>query len=79
MESKTVVTFGEVMLRLATKENQRFNQAHSLDVVYGGGEAYVAVSLANFGVLARFVSRLPDNDLAAACIASLRLHNVETQ
>lgn len=54
-----VVTFGEVMLRLATPGYQRFSQAHTFEATFGGGEANVAVSLANYGVDAHFVTRLP--------------------
>ena len=67
-----VVTFGEVMLRLATPGYQRFSQAHSFDATFGGGEANVAVSLANYGVDAHFVTRLPKNDIAQMCISELR-------
>ena len=58
-----VVTFGEIMLRLATKRFERFTQAHEFEATYGGGEANVAVTLANFGLDARFVTALPDNDI----------------
>ncbi|MDR0692331.1 MAG: sugar kinase [Prevotellaceae bacterium] len=75
---KKVVTFGEIMLRLATPEYQRFVQANSFTATFGGGEANVAVSLANYGIPAALVTRLPENDLADACIADLRKHNVET-
>ena len=67
-----VVTFGEVMLRLSTPGYQRFSQARSLDVNFGGGEANVAVSLANYGVDAHFVTRLPDNEIASMCTAELK-------
>ena len=59
-----VVTFGEVMLRLSTPGFLRFGQARQFDVTFGGGEANVAVSLANYGVDAAFVTRLPQNDIA---------------
>jgi 2-dehydro-3-deoxygluconokinase len=74
-----IVTFGEIMLRLATPEYQRFSQATSLNATFGGGEANVAVSLANFGLKAEFVSRLPENDIAKACIMDLHKHAVSTQ
>jgi 2-dehydro-3-deoxygluconokinase len=74
-----IVTFGEIMLRLATPEYQRFSQATSLNATFGGGEANVAVSLANFGLNAEFVSRLPENDIARACIMDLHKHGVSTQ
>lgn len=74
---KKVVTFGEIMLRLSAPQYLRFGQATQFDVNYGGGEANVAVSLANYGVAVSFVTRLPNNDLAKAAIASLRKHNVD--
>ena len=67
-----VVTFGEVMLRLSTPGFLRFGQAGSLDATFGGGEANVAVSLANFGIDASYVTRLPKNDIADACLSELR-------
>ncbi len=67
-----VVTFGEIMLRLCTPGSQRFTQIHSFEASYGGGEANVAVSLANYGETVEFVTRLPRNDLGDACIATLR-------
>jgi 2-dehydro-3-deoxygluconokinase len=73
-----VVTFGEIMLRLAPPGFQRFTQARLFEVLYGGGEANVAVSLANYGESAEFVTRLPGNDLGEACIASLRSCGVRT-
>jgi 2-dehydro-3-deoxygluconokinase len=69
---KKVVTFGEIMLRLAPPGFQRFAQARSFEASFGGGEANVAVSLANYGEPVEFVTRLPANDLGNACIASLR-------
>ncbi|MCB8993980.1 MAG: sugar kinase [Bacteroidales bacterium] len=73
-----VVTFGEIMLRLATPEYKRFNQSQVLNSSFGGGEANVAVSLANYGIPVSFVSRLPQNDLAQACIQELRGFGVDT-
>ena len=67
-----VVTFGEVMLRLATPGYERFSQARRFDATFGGGEANVAVSLAQYGIDARFVTRLPDNDIARMCVSELR-------
>jgi 2-dehydro-3-deoxygluconokinase len=61
--SKKVVTFGEIMLRLAPQGFLRFSQADNFDVVYGGGESNVAVSLANFGIPVDFVTSLPKNDI----------------
>lgn len=71
-----VVTFGEIMLRLAPPGFQRFTQARSFEVLYGGGEANVAVSLANYGEAAEFVTRLPKNELGDACLSSLRSYGV---
>jgi 2-dehydro-3-deoxygluconokinase len=70
--SKRVVTFGEVMIRLSSPGYSRFSQSKSLDFTFGGGEANVAVSLANYGLASRFVTRLPNNDLADACVAELK-------
>lgn len=66
-----VVTFGEIMLRLSTPGYLRFSQAHQFDATFGGGEANVAVSLSNFGIDTDFVTRVPDNDIASACLAEL--------
>ncbi|HEX6034203.1 MAG TPA: sugar kinase, partial [Anaerolineales bacterium] len=73
-----IVTFGEIMLRLAPPGFQRFTQARSFDAIYGGGEANVAVSLANFGEQVEFVTRLPKNDLGDACLMSLRGYGIHT-
>ncbi len=72
------VTFGEVMLRLATPGHLRLNQTTVLEKTFGGGEANVAVSLALFGEGAAFVTRLPKNDVAEACIQQLRGFGVDT-
>jgi len=74
--SAKVVTFGEIMLRLSPPGYFRFSQARSFDVIYGGGEANVAVSLANYGVPVDFCTRLPDNDIGEACKRFLREHGV---
>jgi 2-dehydro-3-deoxygluconokinase len=74
--TKKVVTFGEIMMRLSPPGFLRLGQARSFDVIYGGGEANVAVSLANFGVPVDYVTRLPDNDLGDACIQFLRQYGV---
>ncbi|MBO4994328.1 MAG: sugar kinase [Alistipes sp.] len=71
-----VVTFGEIMLRLATPDYLRFSQANTLSATFGGGEANVAVSLANYGVEVDFITRLPQNDIAAACVGELRRYGV---
>lgn len=73
-----VVTFGEIMLRLATPEFLRFSQATTLEATFGGGEANVAVSLANYGIDAHFATSLPKNDIGEAAVATLRKYNVKT-
>lgn len=73
-----IVTFGEIMLRLATPGYLRFSQTNELTATFGGGEANVAVSLANYGLEAEFVTRLPENDIAAACVKDLHKHGVKT-
>lgn len=75
---KKVVTLGEIMLRLSPPRFERFVQAKSFDVIYGGGEANVAVSLANYGLDAYFVSKLPKNDIGQAAINNLRRFGVHT-
>lgn len=73
-----VVTFGEIMLRLAPSGYTRFVQAENFEATYGGGEANVAVSLANYGLDAEFVTKLPKNDIGQAAINSLRKFGVDT-
>ena len=73
-----IVTFGEILLRLATPDHLRFSQARKFNVSYGGGEANVAVSLANYGMNACFVTRLPQNDLGRACEMRLNKYGVKT-
>ena len=73
-----VITFGEIMLRLSTPGYLRFTQARQFDATFGGGEANVAVSLASFGIDTAFVTRLPDNDIARACLRDLRSYGVDT-
>ncbi len=73
---KRVVTFGEIMMRLSPPGFQRFGQARSFDVIYGGGEANVAVALAGFGMPVDYVTRLPNNDLGDACLMFLRQYGV---
>ncbi len=73
-----VITFGEIMLRLSTPGYLRFSQAKQFDATFGGGEANVAVSLANYGIDAEFVTRLPQNDIAAACVRDLHSYGVKT-
>ena len=71
-----VITLGEIMLRLSTPGHQRFIQSDSFDVCYGGGEANVAVSLANFGHDAYFVTKVPKNPIGDSAVAALRKFNV---
>jgi 2-dehydro-3-deoxygluconokinase len=73
---RKIVTFGEIMMRLSPPGFLRFSQAATFDVIYGGGEANVAVSLANFGEPVDYVTRLPKNDLGDACIQFLRQYGV---
>ena len=77
--NRKVVTFGEVMLRLTAPDFRRFSQTNEFIATYGGSEANVAVSLANFGIPTEFVTRLPDNAMAQACIASLRANGLGTE
>jgi 2-dehydro-3-deoxygluconokinase len=76
--NKKIITFGEIMLRLATPDHQRFSQAASFCASFGGGEANVAVSLANFGLYSEFVTRLPGNDLGQSVLMELKRHSVGT-
>ena len=76
--NEKVVTFGEIMLRLSPPSYLRFIQARSFEVIYGGGEANVAVSLANFGIPVYYVTRLPQNEIGDACIQFLRQYGVNT-
>lgn len=75
---KKVITFGEIMLRLATPDYLRFCQSNQFNATFGGGEANVAVSLANYGIATEFVTRLPKNDIAHACIMDLHKYGVDT-
>lgn len=73
-----IISLGEIMLRLSPPNNLRFTQANTFDVVYGGGEANVAVSLANFGHDAYFVSKLPENEIGDSAVNKLREFGVKT-
>lgn len=73
-----VITFGEVMLRLAPAGYERFVQADRFTATFGGGEANVAVSLANYGMDAAFVSKLPSNEIGQMAVNSLRKYGVDT-
>lgn len=75
---KCIVTFGELLLRLSPPEYARFIQTEAFRAVYGGGEANVAISCANFGLNARFVTKLPKHDIGQAAINFLRRYGVET-
>src|SRR5699024_1290701 len=72
-----IVTFGEIMLRLAPQGYQRFQQAHCFDAVYGGAEANVAVSLANYGMDAHYVTAVPANPIGDAAMNALRTFGVD--
>lgn len=73
---KKIVTFGEILLRLSTERHLRFSQSESYKSTYGGGEFNVAVSLANYGMLAEFVTRLPNNELGICAVKEMRKLNV---
>ena len=72
------ITFGEIMLRLKTPGHDRFFQSPTFEATFGGGEANVAVALANYGLEACFVSALPDNDIGENAIRELRSFSVDT-
>ena len=76
---KKVVTFGELMLRLAPEGYSRFVQADTFGATYGGGEANVAVSLANYGFDAAFVTKLPEHEIGQAAVNALRKYGVNTE
>ena len=75
---KKVVTFGELMLRLAPESYLRFVQSEKYEATFGGAEANVAVSLANYGLDAAFVSKLPTHEIGQAAVNSLRKFGVDT-
>ena len=75
---KRVITFGELMLRLAPEGYLRFLQSEKYQATFGGAEANVAVSLANYGIDVSFVSKLPDHEIGQAAVNSLRKHGVDT-
>ena len=72
----SVVTFGEMLIRLSPPAHLRLQQTHALDLVYGGAEANVAIALANMGVPVQYVTRLPENELGLACMQTLRQFGV---
>src|SRR6188472_4174483 len=71
------VCFGEIMLRLSPPGFERFFQSPRLEATFGGGEANVAVSLAQFGITSRYVTRVPDNPIGAAAVRALRGEGVD--
>lgn len=73
-----IITMGEIMPRLSTPLNERFIQADEFDINYGGGEANVAVSLANYGHETEFITAVPDNEIGSCAVAALRKYNVGT-
>lgn len=75
---KRIVTFGEIMLRLAPYDFERLTQAKNLQATYGGGEANVAVSLAHFDNEVYFVTKLPDNPIGQAAVNTIRNYGVKT-
>lgn len=74
-----VVAFGEIMLRLSTERHLRFSQSTAFGATYGGGEFNVAVSLANYGVNAEFVTRLPENEIGFSALQEIRKMNVDSK
>ena len=74
-----VVTFGEIMCRLASPDHLRLRQARELEVTYGGAEASVAASICNFGGVARYVTALPKHALAEATLDTLRAVGIDTR
>ena len=75
---KKVITFGELMLRLAPENYLRFVQSDKYEATFGGAEANVAVSLANYGLDASFVTKLPTHEIGQAAVNSLRKYGVNT-
>lgn len=78
MSAKRIVTFGEIMLRLKSPGTDRLFQSPLLEATFGGGEANVAVSLANYGMDVAFISVLPENEIAKACVSNLMSFGVNT-
>ena len=79
MKKKKVVTMGEIMLRLTPPNHQMIQQAQSMEVVYGGGEANVAVSLSKLGLKSSFVSKLPNNPIGLSAEQHLNQFGVSTE
>ena len=76
---KKIVTFGEILMRLNPEGYFRFLQSSKFEVSYGGGEANVAVSLANYGMNATFVSKVPEHEIGQCAINELRRYGVDTK
>ena len=74
-----IVTLGEIMLRLSPVGNDRFVQTSQFDIIFGGGEANVAVSCANYGHDAWFVSKLPEHEIGQSAVNALRRYGVHTE
>ena len=74
-----VLTFGEIMLRLRAPGHERFFQSNMMEATFGGGEANVAVSLANYGMDIEYCTVLPKNDMGTHCISELRRFGVDTE
>ena len=73
-----VVTLGEIMLRLSPQGNDRFIQTEAFRIIPGGGEANVAISLANYGHQSCYVSKLPDHEIGQIAVNALRRYGVDT-
>ena len=76
---KRIITFGEIMLRLNPEGNARFLQAEKFEASYAGGEANVAVSLANYGLDAAFITKVPSHEIGQCAINALRKYGVDTK
>ena len=76
---KRIITFGEIMMRLNPQGYQRLVQAECFEASYAGGEANVAVSLANFGMDAAFVSKVPEHAVGQCAVNALRAFGVDTK
>src|SRR5215471_1363481 len=74
----TIVTFGEIMLRLSPLGFERFFQSPTLSAIFGGGEANVAASLAHFGLTSRYVTRLPKHAIGESALRALRAEGIDT-
>ena len=74
-----IVTMGEMLMRLSTKNNEKFLQATDFHICYGGSESNVAISLANFGHESSYITRLPDSPIGQSAVATLRKYGVDTE